>query len=190
MAADRARESARPDRLFEDPWAEKLAGPEGMRIMADMEAGMPENPAIPIRTRYFDDRLLAMVGGGRITQVVLVGAGMDTRAFRLGLPVGVTFFELDKPALLSLKEQRLVEAGARSTCERRLVPVDLKNPWSQELVSAGFAVTKPAVFVAEGLLGYLEEPEVHELVDTLAHLASANSAVLADVSGCVPSDIP
>lgn len=70
MAADRARESERPDRLFEDPLAEVLAGSEGRSIMADMEAGLPENPTIPIRVRYFDDGLLNILAAGRITQVV------------------------------------------------------------------------------------------------------------------------
>jgi methyltransferase (TIGR00027 family) len=161
-----------------------------MRIMADMGAGMPDNPAIPIRTRYFDDRLLDMVGTGRVTQVVLVAAGMDTRAFRLGLGTEIVVFELDKPALLDLKQQRLAHARARSTCERRTVPVDLGHPWRQDLVSAGFVTGEPAVFVAEGLLGYLEEPQVHQLLDTLAHLASARSVLLADVSGRTPSGLP
>lgn len=190
MAAERARESTRPDSLFDDPLAARLAGREGMRIMADMAAGMPDNPAIPIRTRYVDDRLVGMVGADRIAQVVLVAAGMDARAFRLGFPAGVVLFELDQPALLDLKERRLGEAGARPTCARRTVPVDLERPWHQDLVSAGFAVGEPAVFVAEGLLGYLEEAKVHRLLDTLARLAGPTSVLLADVSGRSPSGIP
>jgi methyltransferase (TIGR00027 family) len=188
MAAERARESVRPDRLFDDPLAERLAGPEGLRIMAEMRAGLPENPAIPIRTRYFDDRLLDVVGAGRIRQVVLVAAGMDTRAFRLGLPADVVVFELDQPGLLDLKERRL--DAAEASCERRSVGVDLRRPWSRDLVSAGFTAGEPAVFVAEGLLGYLPEPDVHELLDALARLASAGSVLLADVSGRTPDDVP
>ena len=125
MAADRARESERPDRLFEDPLAEVLAGSEGRSIMADMEAGLPENPTIPIRVRYFDDGLLNILAAGRITQVVSVGAGMDTRAFRLGLAPEAVFFELDRPELLALKDRRLAKAGARPTCARRAVSADL-----------------------------------------------------------------
>jgi methyltransferase (TIGR00027 family) len=190
MAAERARESARPDRLFHDPLAEVLAGSEGKQIMAEMGAGLPDNPAIPIRTRYFDDRLLAMVGADQITQVVLVAAGMDTRAFRLALPPNVIIYELDHPPLLALKDQRLSAADARPTCTRRPVSVDLAAAWTDDLVSAGFAGTEPTVFVAEGLLGYLEEPQVHRLLDTLASLAAAGSVLLADVSGPTPADAP
>lgn len=187
MAADRARESERPDRLFEDPLAEVLAGSEGRSIMADMEAGLPENPTIPIRVRYFDDGLLTILAAGRITQVVSVGAGMDTRAFRLGLAPDAVFFELDRPELLALKDRRLAKAGARPTCARRAVCADLSGAWSDDLVSAGFKVAEPAVFLAEGLLGYLEEPEVHNLLDTLATLAAPDSVLLTDVAGPSPS---
>ena len=191
MAAERARESERPDRLFDDPLAAGLAGPEGARIMADMQEGMPDNPAIPIRTRYFDDQLLAVVGTDRIAQVVLVAAGMDTRAFRLGFPADVVLFELDKPALLDLKEERLGAAGApRPTCERHITPVDLRRSWAQYLLKSGFAVGEPTAFVAEGLLGYLEESAVHQLLDTLAQLAGPDSVLLADVSGRTPPCVP
>jgi methyltransferase (TIGR00027 family) len=184
MAAERARESARPDRLFDDPLASLLAGSDGRAIMTELTAGMPDNPAIPIRTRYFDDHVLASVRGGT-RQVVLVAAGMDTRAFRLGLPAGVTVFELDKPDLLAVKEERL--AAARSTCERVAVAVDLTHPWRDDLLAAGFSVSSPSVFVAEGLLGYLDEPSVHSLLATAAGVASPGSTLLADVSGRTPS---
>lgn len=186
MAAERARESARPDRLFTDSLAGKLAGPEGRAIMADMTAGMPDNPAIPIRTRFIDDQIRAAVG--EVRQVVLVAAGMDARAFRLGLTGDTVLFELDKPDLLALKEERL--AGARPTCERRVVSADLRHPWRDDLVSAGFSVERPAVFVAEGLLGYLEGPQVQEFLATLDGLAAPGSVLLADVSGRTPFQTP
>lgn len=185
MAAVRARESARPDRLFDDPLAEALAGPEGQRIMDEMEAGMPDNPAIPIRTRFLDDGLRTGVAAG-IGQVVLVAAGMDTRAFRLGLPSDVVVYELDRGGLLDLKERRLAAAGARPGCARRTVPVDLGAAWSGALLSAGFDAARPSVFVAEGLLGYLDEPEVDRLLGALAGLAADGSVLLADVSGRTP----
>ena len=192
MAAIRARETARPDRLFEDPLAEVLAGPEGVALMEEMEAGLPDNPAIPIRTRYVDERLRTMVTREAVAQVVLVGAGMDTRAFRQGLPASVVVFEVDKPAMLELKEQRLDLVGtrARPTCQRRVVPADLAGRFDRLLVSAGFDAGRPAAFVAEGLLGYLDEAQVHRLLGILAGLAAAGSALLADVSGRVPPGTP
>ncbi|HEX2849610.1 MAG TPA: class I SAM-dependent methyltransferase [Acidimicrobiales bacterium] len=85
MAAVRARETARPDRLFDDPLAATLAGPEGVDLMHRMEAGFPENPTIPIRTRFFDDALVGAVAGGRIGQVVVLAAhGWAARACEYG----------------------------------------------------------------------------------------------------------
>src|SRR6266699_6751320 len=87
IAAARARETARPDRLFEDPYAAALAGDRGRRMLERAEAptGRP-NPFLPIRTRHFDDVLVAEAGRDRPGQVVLLGAGLDTRGFRLPLP--------------------------------------------------------------------------------------------------------
>ncbi len=188
MAAVRARETARPDRLFSDPLAEVLADVQGVRLMTQMEAGLPDNPTIPIRTRYIDDRLCAMVEDEAVSQVVLVGAGMDARAFRLGLPATVVVFEVDQPALLEVKQQRLDEVGVRPSCRRHVVPADLDDRWHEALEAAGFESGEPAVFVAEGLLGYLDARQVHELLNVLADLAAPGSALLADVSGRVPAD--
>src|SRR5438094_7887553 len=87
MAAVRARESARADRLFEDPLAEVLAGPEGFDLMARMELDLPENPTIPIRTRFFDEALMRVLSNQAVRQVVMLAAGMDARTHRLDLPV-------------------------------------------------------------------------------------------------------
>jgi methyltransferase (TIGR00027 family) len=121
--------------------------------MTRMEADLPENPAIPIRTRFFDDALVRVVSDPKIAQVVALAAGMDARAFRLDLP---TIFEIDQPALLELKESRLVAAGATARCDRISVAADLIGPWAADLVHAGFDDASPSVFLAEGLLGYLE----------------------------------
>lgn len=87
MAAVRARETARPDRLFDDLLADVMAGPEGVDLMTRMEVGLPENPTIPIRTRFFDDALVRLLDDRGIGQVVVLAAGMDTRAYRLDLPI-------------------------------------------------------------------------------------------------------
>jgi len=83
-AAGRARESERPDRLFDDRFAAELAGPDGFRWMDEWRLpGMSkENPTIGPRARSFDDLVFQAVEEG-IRQIVLVAAGMDTRAFRL-----------------------------------------------------------------------------------------------------------
>ena len=187
MAAVRARETARPDRLFDDPLAEALAGPEGFGLMTRMEAGLPENPTIPVRTRFFDDALTRLLAGHGIGQVVLLAAGMDTRAYRLDLPI---VFEVDRPVLLEMKDARLAAVSARPRCPRLAVGADVTGEWAPGLVRAGFRADLPSVFLAEGLLGYLEEPGVHRLLETLDRLAAAGSFLLADVSGRSGLDAP
>jgi methyltransferase (TIGR00027 family) len=185
MAAVRARESIRPDRLFDDPLAEVLAGPEGFDLMTRVEADLPENPTLPIRTRFFDDALVRLLVG--IGQVVILGAGLDTRAFRLNLPI---VFEVDQGAVLGLKDSRLAAVSAMPRGKRLTVGADLTGEWSNELVGAGFDIETPSAFLAEGLLGYLEEPDVHRLLGVIDHLSSPGSILLADVSGRSALDAP
>lgn len=178
-AAARARESARVDRLFEDPWAEALAGEEGFAFLERDEALRPASPAFVVRHRFFDDFLLARAAEG-VRQVVLVGAGLDTRAFRLTWPGEVRLFELDQPSVLSYKQAVLQDAGASATCERVTVPVDLRDDWASRLLDQGYGPEDPAVWVAEGLLFYLPEVAVHRLLDIAADLSSPDSALGTD----------
>lgn len=86
MAAARARESERANRLFDDPLAAALAGPKGFAWLDGMKSaagsGGPEVYLV-IRTRFFDEFLLDACRNSGVRQVVLVAAGLDTRAFRL-----------------------------------------------------------------------------------------------------------
>ena len=119
-AALRAVESERPDALFHDPFARALAGPEGFEVLEAAWAVAPiEAPTVPVRTRFFDQRIV------RGSQVVLLGAGMDSRAFRLDWPAGTRLFEIDLPEVLALKRQRLGAAVPR--CTRVEVAIDLRT---------------------------------------------------------------
>jgi methyltransferase (TIGR00027 family) len=191
-AAERARESARPDRLFEDPLAEVLAGDQGRALattMAGEEGG--ENPWFAIRTRFYDDTITDSVNVRHaVAQVVSVAAGMDTRAFRLELPRELAWYELDRPGLLTLKDQVLTEAGAAARCARHPVGVDLADEWAGPLTAAGFDPTRPAVWLVEGLIFYLEPATVHRLLDDITRLAAPGSELLIDTIGQSLLDSP
>jgi methyltransferase (TIGR00027 family) len=180
-AAARARESARPDRLFDDPFAGVLADDEGVAFLEEQESlvagGAP--PIFVVRHRFFDDFLIAQTSGG-IRQVVLVAAGLDTRAFRLAWPTGVDVYELDQPDVLAYKQVRLDEVGATATCQRRVVPVDLTHEWDAALCVSGYRSSEPAVWLAEGLLFYLPEPVVDSLLETAAALSPPGSSLGTD----------
>src|SRR6516225_3979404 len=113
-AAARAHESARTDHLFQDPWATQLAGVDGEAWWQGLSPQQQAGAAIfqPIRTRFFDELLERATGQDGIRQVILLAAGLDTRAFRLPWPEGTHLFELDQPSVLAEKASVLSEAGA------------------------------------------------------------------------------
>lgn len=149
-AAARAYESKREERLFDDPWAAALAGPEG----AVWAANRPADSLAPIilRIRFFDDFLQCVSRDNAIRQVVLMAAGLDTRAYRLPWPAGTSVFELDQPAVLQWKEQILHSAGAKTICARHSIAADLTGQWKEALIEAGFEPGKPSVLVVRRFL--------------------------------------
>ena len=178
-AAVRAEESARSDALFVDPWAAALAGEEGMNWLA----ARPPGSGLPmaIRTRYFDDWMLRVIGETGIRQVVLMAAGLDTRAFRLAWPAGAQLFELDKASVLRYKVQTLMAAGAQPTCTHTVIEVDLTAAWTESLLAAGFAAQQPAIWLLEGFLFYLPVAQLVDLLDTLTRLAAPGSQLGFDI---------
>ncbi len=176
-AAARARESERTDRLFNDPWAALLTGQVeedwSGHFSADLSRG--GDLGIVIRTKFFDDFLLHAVIEHQIRQVVIIAAGMDTRAFRLAWPEGTHLFELDQPELLAQKEQLLSSAGTSPTCRRQTIGVDLRNPWADTLRQAGFDPLQRSVWLLEGLLYYLPNSSVLRLLDVITALSASES---------------
>jgi methyltransferase (TIGR00027 family) len=178
-AGVRAMESAREDRLFDDPWAAALAGAEGA---AWIEQRSPDSVApMTLRTRFFDDFLQHTAAEHAIRQVVLMAAGLDTRAYRLHWPAGTRLFELDQPPVLDYKEQILGSAGAQPACERHAIRVDLTRAWQEALVRAGFDAQQPSVWLLEGFLFYLPNERVSQLLDGVTSLAAPGSWLGFDV---------
>ena len=143
---------------------------EAARAVSPIEA-----PTIPVRTRFFDQRIT------QASQVVLLAAGMDARAFRLAWPPETRLFEIDHPEVLALKQERL--GDARPACLRTTVPIDLAEDWPTALVARGFRPEIRTVWLAEGLLPYLDGPFVGTLLERLDRLSAARSVLLADLIG-------
>lgn len=178
-ASVRARETSRKDRLINDPWAAALAGEPGAAWLAQR----PEESTLPIvlRTRYFDDFLQHVSTQYGIRQIVLMAAGLDTRAFRLNWPEGTLIFELDQPAVLDHKEQVLQSAGAQPTCERRIIRADLTGPWKAALAAHGFDLQQPSGWLLEGFLFYLPTDTITQLLDEVTSRAASGSWLGFDV---------
>src|SRR5215472_3374680 len=181
-AAARARESERRDRLFNDAFAAVLAGPEGFAFLDRhwMVLGETPRPNFEVRTRFFDDFLLEVTRIRTIRQVVLVAAGLDTRAFRLEWPSGVRLFELDQPDVLGYKAAILDRFGAKPRCERNTVAVDLRRNWSRDLLDTAFLAREPTAWLLEGLLMYLPGAAVERLLKETAELSVPQSELGVD----------
>lgn len=178
-AAVRAQESEREDRLFDDPWASALAGADGL---AWLEQGSAESAVADVlRTRFFDDYLLRVAREEGIRQVVLVGAGLDTRAFRLEWPTGMKVFELDQGAVLERKQEIMDEAGAQPKCERHVVAVDLDGDWGTELKAAGIAEKQPAIWLLDGFLCRLSPDDLGRLLVRVLNTSSPGSYLAFDI---------
>ncbi|QQQ79542.1 SAM-dependent methyltransferase [Saccharothrix sp. 6-C] len=199
-AALRAAETRRADRLYEDPFAERLAGGEGADLLAEITElthpadGTPRR--VPstidynaIRTRFFDDFLLSAVADPALTQVVLAPVGMDARAYRLGWPPRVRVFEVDRPAVLAVKHHRL--GDALPLVDRRPVELDMvEDDWAGPLLAAGYDPAAPSVWLLEGLLYYIPEAAVHRVLDHVRSLTAPGSLVAGDIVNAVSLSSP
>src|SRR5690349_9329008 len=130
VAAIRAAEAAQPAPLFVDPLAPAFVDAARSFWRADREGAPPQREIgalivwIRVRTRFLDDVVIDACARG-CRQVVVLGAGLDARAFRLALPARLRWFELDLPDVLEFKEQVVRRGGYEPACERTVVPTDL-----------------------------------------------------------------
>lgn len=179
VARVRALESERENALFRDPLARAFAAAGGLwpssPPLPDDEAARRRRLAVTfsivIRTKFLDD-LLQQASASGVRQIVLLGAGMDSRAFRMDWPEGTRLFEVDTAAPLDFKASVLRQERAVARCERIAVAVDLREDWPRTLTAAGHDPTMPTVWIAEGLLIYLPG----DAVDLLLARISAQSA--------------
>jgi methyltransferase (TIGR00027 family) len=187
-AAVRQMESAREDRLFNDPWAAALAGDQGAQWIAQRT---PDSVApIVLRTRYFDDFLQRVTAQHGIRQVVLLAAGLDTRAFRLPWPAETRIFELDQVAVLAHKERVLRAAGAECPCARQTAGVDLTDSWSTALNAAGFDPERPSCWLLEGFLFYVCNEDIVQIIDAVSRLAAPGSWLGFDIVNTITLTSP
>jgi methyltransferase (TIGR00027 family) len=179
-AKARAIESQRANALFHDPWADLFAGRAGEAWLARQRSDYPGLPLI-LRTRFFDDFFAERMGDASLRQVVLVGAGYDTRAYRLAWPEGTRLYEIDQPAVLARKEGLLQRAGATPRCERVAIGVDLASNWAALLLAAGFTPERRSIWLLEGLLMYLTQAQAEATLNALTQVASQDSWVGMDL---------
>ncbi|MEE3752629.1 SAM-dependent methyltransferase [Mycobacterium intracellulare] len=188
VAAARAIATTNGD--IDDPYAEPLVRAVGVTFLTrwatgelsasdvDVEGstwGLAQMPAsIAARTRYFDGFSADAAAAG-IRQAVILASGLDTRAYRLDWPVGMTVFEIDQPAVIEFKTTTLASIGAEPKVDFRPVAIDLREDWPTVLNAAGFEPNKPSAWIAEGLFGYLTPEAQDQLLDAVSALSAPGS---------------
>jgi methyltransferase (TIGR00027 family) len=162
VAACRATETARPDALVRDPFAAALAGERGMAIARNLPGG-GETVAfgVAIRSRFLDELIAQLATAGKLATVLSLGAGLDTRPWRLNLPKDLRWIEVDFPAMLKYKNA--VMAAHPPRCHRQPVEADLNEAEARSAVFAAVDGT-PSLLITEGLLPYLSAQTVEALV--------------------------
>lgn len=161
VATYRARETERPDALFRDPFARKLAGARGEQIAREMQAGQRYEWPYIARTLRFDQIIFEQVKQG-VDLVINLAAGLDTRPYCMELPASLKWVEVDLPAMIDYKEEILSAEKPRCSLER--VRLDLADvPARRELFQRLGSSSKRALVLSEGLLVYLTRDAVTEL---------------------------
>jgi methyltransferase (TIGR00027 family) len=199
VAAARAAETESEDPLISDPFARVFldAAGEGLwnwfaapDLPAEIVEAQPE--LVPrmrgmvdymaARTSFFDQFFLDATRAG-VHQVVILAAGLDSRAWRLPWPDGTTVYELDQPRVLEFKSSTLREHGAQPTCNLVPVPVDLRHDWPAALRQAGFDPSAPSAWSAEGLLPFLPAAAQELLFERVQELGAAGSRIAVEAPG-------
>lgn len=166
VAVYRAMESERPDAIFRDPFARRLAGDRGERIVETMKQGRQMAWAMIVRTAVFDELLLAEIERHDIDLVLNLAAGLDARPWRLALPPSLRWIDVDLPAILEYKRETI--GDAKPACFYEAAATDLTDAAARRALFARVgAQAKRALVITEGLLIYLTAEDVGALAADL-----------------------
>lgn len=176
-AGSRYEETLRSDSLFSDPFAKDLAGVEGLRNPMGAWILVP-------RTRYGDDLLQYFYAEKGCRQLVLLGAGVDARAFRIESVPELTVFEVDQQTTFDFKEP-IVRDWHPMVRKRVTVATDFSTNqddehWERAILSKGFDKSVPTVWLLEGLIMYLTDAETRRVMRCIGRLSPRNSVVFHD----------
>jgi methyltransferase (TIGR00027 family) len=167
VAIYRAEESERKDAVFRDPYARRLAGQRGQRIVESIPAGHAWGWPMVVRTKVFDDIVLRAVRDEGVDTVLNLAAGLDSRPWRLDLPAATHWIDVDMPGMLAYKQQGM--AGEAARCRYTARAADLREGEARRALFAEVgAGAKHVLVMSEGLLIYLEPHEVGALAEDLA----------------------
>jgi methyltransferase (TIGR00027 family) len=203
VAAGRALGAREPDESIRNPdyLAERLLGPEERALVADQPVvqaleldfaearenveAISQAVMMIIRTRFIEERLAHAIREGA-SQLVILGAGFDTRAYRLtDLLRSARVFEVDQPSTQEYKKRRIKEAGIKVPQNLTYVPVDFRRDKLGDILkAAGYDPTRKTFFIWEGVTMYLPEAAIEETLRWVA-AQTPGSTILLDYVGAM-----
>jgi len=189
-AANRAAETLREHPLVDDPLAAVLVStPEIAEVVEqsraltdlvpDLAAAQRRSADFQAGRTHFVDAFCTEIAEDGVRQVVILGAGLDTRAFRLGWPADTVIFEIDRPPVLLYKAATLAGHGAQTRVDWRPVGVERGTTWARALWSAGFNHNVPTAWLAEGLFPLPARPQ-DGIITELDGLSAPGSRLVFD----------
>jgi methyltransferase (TIGR00027 family) len=166
--------------IFSDPLAVRILGADAEAVVRDAENDRSRRRRrlfIAVRTRFAEDALTAAVARG-VRQLVVLGAGLDTYAYRTAPGENLHVFEVDHPATQAWKRQRLAEAAIPVPRTLTFAPVDLeRETLADGLAAAGFDATQQTFFTWLGVVPYLTAQAVFATLGFIARLPGAAQVV-------------
>ncbi|MGC2235882.1 MAG: class I SAM-dependent methyltransferase [Pyrinomonadaceae bacterium] len=160
----RMQDAASDNPVCGDVYAKDFMNEDGLRVFEDFKDEANPNASNVARARIIDDFLRGELLANPDLTIVLIGAGFDSRAFRLK---GGAWLEFDEPQIIDYKNERLPAAGCPN--ELRRIPIDFSTESLEEKLSP-FSNRRSVVFVVEGVFAYLDESEIMQMTQTLRRL--------------------
>lgn len=171
VAYYRAEESQRSDALFRDPLASLLAGERGKEIADAMPVPRMARQMVVIRTCIIDAYIQTAIANGANT-VLNLGAGLDTRPYRMDLPESLVWIEADYPHVIEFKGQQL--CNEKPHCQLERIALDLANiEERRRMLTNVNARASKLLVLTEGVIAYLSVDEVASLANDLRTLDRA-----------------
>jgi methyltransferase (TIGR00027 family) len=161
VAIFRAEESERPDAVFHDPFARRLAGEKGNEIANAVQFSRENSWSFTARTYLFDQFIKQHVEQGS-DMIINLAAGLDARAYRMDLPSNLKWVDVDLPGMIEYKDEIL--QTEKPKCNYRAIPADLSNKETRlQLFDKLNKECKKALIVTEGLMMYLTAEQATDL---------------------------
>ena len=173
-------------KIVNDPFARDLAGEVGLnwynkKTVEDNEYVLYLQVLFACRTKAIDDAIKAALSEGKVRQVCVLGAGLDSRPWRLPGNKSIKYFEVDFPEIFAYKLPVIEKHDKESEFSYITVGADLSLPsWVDKLRDSGFDSSLPTLWMMEGLTFYLTEDEIRTFFQSIASLSCPESVLIAD----------